>query len=159
MLFNLRTFSFAESVEDDPTPPKSFSIKELRRATDNFRNNNIVGYFLSGKVYKGRLADGSLVAVHRASYVHWFGKESFEAEVQAGSTVLTHPNVLCLRGFCRTKKELLLVYPWMINNSLSYNLTERPDRSARPLNWTTRKRIALGAARGLATFLVLLTAR
>lgn len=58
--------------------------------------------------------------------------------------------MLCLRGFCRTKKELLLVYPLMINNSLHYNLTKRPDRFARPLDWTTRKRIALGAARGLA---------
>ncbi|KAK3405439.1 hypothetical protein EUGRSUZ_K01595 [Eucalyptus grandis] len=150
MVFNLRTFSFAESVEDDPTPPKSFSLKELRRATDNFSSKNIVRSIWKGNVYKGRLADGSLVAVHRASSVDSFRKESFESEVQVGSTVSTHPNVLCLRGFCRTKKELLLVYPWMINNCLSYNLTERPDRFARPLDWTTRKRIALGAARGLA---------
>ncbi|XP_039161111.1 somatic embryogenesis receptor kinase 2-like [Eucalyptus grandis] len=109
MVFNLRTFSFAESVEDDPTPPKSFSIKELRRATDNFSSNNIVGYFLSGKVYKGRLADGSLVSVHRASYVDLSSEEGFEAEVQVGSTVSTHPNVLRLRGFCRIEEELLLV--------------------------------------------------
>ncbi|XP_039161110.1 LRR receptor kinase BAK1-like [Eucalyptus grandis] len=154
MVFNLRTFSFAESVEDDPTPPQSFSLKELQHATDNFSSNNLMRYFLSGNVYKGRLADGSLVAVHRASSVDSFREERFEerfkAEVQVGSTVSTHPNVLCLRGFCRTKKELLLVYPLMINNSLSYNLTKRPDRFARPLDWTTRKRIALGAARGLA---------
>ncbi|KAL3715742.1 hypothetical protein ACJRO7_007481 [Eucalyptus globulus] len=150
MVFNLRTFSFAESVEDDPTPPKSFSLKELRRATDNFSSKNIVGSICWGKVYKGRLADGSQVTVKRANYVNRSSEERFEAEVQVGSTVSTHPNVLRLRGFCRTKKELLLVHPLMINNSLSYNLTERPDRFARPLDWTTRKRIALGAARGLA---------
>ncbi|XP_039160455.1 BRASSINOSTEROID INSENSITIVE 1-associated receptor kinase 1-like [Eucalyptus grandis] len=151
MVFNLRTFSFAESVEDDPPPPpKSFSLKELRRATDNFSGENFLGEGGLGKVYRGRLADGSLVAVKRACTVRQWSKEQFEAEVQVGSTVSTHPNVLCLRGFCRTKKELLLVYPLMINNSLSYNLTGRPDRLSRPLDWTTRKRIALGAARGLA---------
>ncbi|XP_039160532.1 BRASSINOSTEROID INSENSITIVE 1-associated receptor kinase 1 [Eucalyptus grandis] len=150
MVFNLRAFSFDESDEEDPTPTKSFSLKELRRATDNFSSKNIVRSIWRGNVYKGCLADGSLVAVHRASSVDSFRKKSFESEVQVGSTVSTHPNVLCLRGFCRTKKELLLVYPFMINNSLSYNLTKRPDRFARPLDWTTRKRIALGAARGLA---------
>ncbi|XP_039161113.1 LRR receptor kinase BAK1-like [Eucalyptus grandis] len=150
MVFNLRTFSFAESVEDDPTPPKSFSLKELRRATDNFSSKNIVGSICWGKVYKGRLADGSQVTVKRANYVNRSSEEEFEAEVQVGSTVSTHPNVLRLRGFCRTKKELLLVYPLMINKNLFHNLRGRPDRFARPLDWTTRKRIALGAARGLA---------
>ncbi|XP_030443313.2 BRASSINOSTEROID INSENSITIVE 1-associated receptor kinase 1-like [Syzygium oleosum] len=149
MVFNLRTFSFSESVEDDPTPPKSFSLKELRVATDNFSHDNFLGEGGFCKAYRGCLADGSLVAVKRVHCVDQW-REEFEAEIQVGSTVSTHPNVLCLRGFCRTKKELLLVYPLMINNSLSYNLRGRPDRCAQPLDWTTRKRIALGAARGLA---------
>ncbi|KAI6673728.1 BRASSINOSTEROID INSENSITIVE 1-associated receptor kinase 1-like [Syzygium oleosum] len=150
MVFNLRSFSSTESVEGDPTRPKSFSLKELRVATDNFSSNNFIRYDLYGKVYRGRLANGSLVAVKRSSFDNRQSEQDFEAEVQVGSTVSTHPNVLCLMGFCRTKKELLLVYPFMINKTLSYNLRERPDRFARPLDWTTRKQIALGAARGLA---------
>ncbi|XP_048137667.1 BRASSINOSTEROID INSENSITIVE 1-associated receptor kinase 1-like [Rhodamnia argentea] len=150
MVFNLRTFSFAESVEDDPTPPKTFSLKELRVATHNFRKDNIVGEGVFNIVYRGRLADGSLVAVKRARFVDQLSNELFEEAMKVGSTISRHPNVLCLRGFCRTKKELLLVYPLMVNNSLSYHLRERPDRFARPLDWTTRKRIALGVARGLA---------
>ncbi|KAI3421555.1 Protein kinase domain-containing protein [Psidium guajava] len=150
MVFNLRTFSFAESVKDDPTPPENFSLKELRVATDNFNSNNILGKGGFGKFYGGQLADGSLVVVKRAHRVDQRREELFEAEMKVGSTVSTHPNVLCLRGFCRTKKELLLVYPFMINNTLSYHLRYRPDRFARPLDWTTRKRIALGVARGLA---------
>ncbi|KAI6673735.1 hypothetical protein NL676_001641 [Syzygium grande] len=69
--------------------------------------------------------------------------------MQVGSTVSMHPNVLCLRGFCRTEKERLLVYP-LINNSLSYTLRERPNRFARPLNWTTRQANSLGSSEGLA---------
>ncbi|KAF8006983.1 hypothetical protein BT93_K1090 [Corymbia citriodora subsp. variegata] len=148
MVFNLRTFSFTESIEGDPTPPKSFSLKELRVATDNFSCDNFLAEARFGKLYRGRLADGSLVAVKRATAVDQWREEQFEAEVQLGS--LTHPNVLCTIGFCRTKKELLLVYPSMINCSLAYHLRHKRDRSIRPLNWMTRKHIALGAARGLA---------
>ncbi|XP_030457948.1 BRASSINOSTEROID INSENSITIVE 1-associated receptor kinase 1-like [Syzygium oleosum] len=150
MVFNLRTYSFSESVEDDPTPPKSFSLKELRVATYNFSRGNILAETVLRKVYRGCLADGSLVAVKRGRHADRWTEDCFEAEKQVGCTVSMHPNVLCLRGFCRTKKELLLVYPLMINNTLSYNLRERPDRFARPLDWTTRKQIALGVARGLA---------
>ncbi|KAL3715743.1 hypothetical protein ACJRO7_007482 [Eucalyptus globulus] len=73
----------------------------------------------------------------------------FETEVQVGHSVSAHENVLRLRGFCRIKKELLLVYPSMINKNLRYHLRHRPDQSTRPLGWTTRMRIALGVARGL----------
>ncbi|XP_030520018.2 BRASSINOSTEROID INSENSITIVE 1-associated receptor kinase 1-like [Rhodamnia argentea] len=151
MVFNLRSFSFTESIEDDPpSPPKSFSLKELRVVTHDFSRDNVLAAGGFGKVSQGRLADGSLMAVKRARTVDQCSKEQFETEVQVGRSVSTHPNVLRLRGFCRTKKELLLVYPLMINNSLPYNLLERPDRCARPLDWTSRKRIALEAARGLA---------
>ncbi|KAF8006963.1 hypothetical protein BT93_K1076 [Corymbia citriodora subsp. variegata] len=150
MVFNLRTFSFTESDEGDPTRPKNFSLKELRVATHNFNKDNFLVEGEICKVYRGRLADSSLVAVKRVCCVDRWREEQFKAEIQVGSTVSMHPNVLRLRGYCRTKRELLLVYPLMINNSLSYNLRERPDRLAKPIDWTTRKQIALGAARGLA---------
>ncbi|KAL3715745.1 hypothetical protein ACJRO7_007484 [Eucalyptus globulus] len=150
MVFNLRTFSFSSADEDDPTPPRNFSLKELRDATNRFSHGNIVGGGDFGAVYRGRLADGSLVAVKRAVTIDQERKEFFEREMQVASSVSLHPNVLNLRGFCRAKRELLLVYPLMIHNSLASNLGERRDRSTGPLDWTTRKRIALGAARGLA---------
>lgn len=151
MVFNFSTYSDTESVQGDPTPetpPKSFSLKELRVATDNFSCDNFLAEARFGKLYRGHLADGSLVAVKRATIVDQWREEQFEAEVQLGSS--THPNVLCAIGFCRTKKELLLVYPSMINCSLAYHLRHKRDRSIRPLDWMARKRIALGVARGLA---------
>ncbi|XP_047320929.1 protein NSP-INTERACTING KINASE 2-like [Impatiens glandulifera] len=48
-----------------------------------------------------------------------------------------HRNLLKLDGFCMTTTERLLVYPFMSNG-------RKPS-----LDWGTRKRIAIGAARGL----------
>ncbi|KAL2894041.1 LRR receptor kinase BAK1 [Bienertia sinuspersici] len=44
---------------------KRFSLRELQVATDSFSNKNILGRGRFGKVYKGSLVDGSLVAVKR----------------------------------------------------------------------------------------------
>ncbi|XP_048138550.1 LRR receptor kinase BAK1-like [Rhodamnia argentea] len=150
MVFNLRTFSFTESDEDDPTPPKSFSLKELRVATHDFSHRNVVGGGDFGMVYRGHLADGSQVVVKRAFIIDQEREENFGREMQVARSVSTHPNVVSLRGFCRTKRELLLVYPLMIHNSLASNLGAQSERPTGPLDWTTRTRIALGAATGLA---------
>ncbi|KAI6689632.1 hypothetical protein NL676_026460 [Syzygium grande] len=48
-----------------------------------------------------------------------------------------------------TPTERLLVYPYMANGSVASCLRERPP-SQPPLDWKTRKRIALGSARGLS---------
>ncbi|KAJ6305497.1 hypothetical protein OIU78_020936 [Salix suchowensis] len=63
-------------------------------------------------------------------------------------SVAVHRNLLRLIGFCTTTTERLLVYPFMQNLSVAYRLRERkPEEPV--LDWTTRKRVALGAARGL----------
>ncbi|KAL0412699.1 UNVERIFIED_CONTAM: BRASSINOSTEROID INSENSITIVE 1-associated receptor kinase [Sesamum radiatum] len=60
---------FDVPAEEDPEVHlgqlKRFSLRELQVATDNFSNKHILGRGGFGKVYKGRLADGSLVAVKR----------------------------------------------------------------------------------------------
>ncbi|CAO2039363.1 unnamed protein product, partial [Urochloa humidicola] len=102
-----------------------------------------------GKVYKGRLADGSLVAVKRLKEERPPGGElQFQTEVEMISMAV-HRNLLRLRGFCMTRTERLLVYPYMANGSVASHLRERQP-SVPPLNWETRRRIALGSARGLS---------
>ncbi|CAJ2649066.1 unnamed protein product [Trifolium pratense] len=140
-------------AEEDPEVHlgqlKRFSLHELRVATDNFRNENILGRGGFGKVYKGRLADGTLVAVKRLKEERAQGDElQFQTEVEMISMAV-HRNLLRLCGFCMTSTERLLVYPLMTNGSVASCLRERND-SQPPLEWTTRKNIALGAARGLA---------
>ncbi|XP_073045555.1 BRASSINOSTEROID INSENSITIVE 1-associated receptor kinase 1-like [Primulina eburnea] len=126
-----------------------FSLRELQVASDNFSNKNILGRGGFCKVYKGRLADGSLVAVKRLEEKHnQPGELQFQTEVEMISLAV-HRNLLRMRGFCMTPTERLLVYPYMANGSVASCLRERPE-SQPPLDWQIRKRIALGSARGLA---------
>ncbi|XP_022763752.1 BRASSINOSTEROID INSENSITIVE 1-associated receptor kinase 1-like isoform X2 [Durio zibethinus] len=126
-----------------------FSLRELQVATDNFSNKNILGRGGFGEVYKGRLADGSVVAVKRFKDDRTPGGELlFQKEVEMISMAV-HRNLLRLRGFCMTPTEWLLVYPFMVNGSVETCLRGRPE-SQSPLDWAIRKRIAVGAARGLA---------
>ncbi|KAJ0975176.1 hypothetical protein J5N97_017141 [Dioscorea zingiberensis] len=140
-------------AEEDPEVHlgqlKRFSLRELQVATDTFSNKNILGRGGFGKVYKGRLADGSLVAVKRLKEERTPGGElQFQTEVEMISMAV-HRNLLRLRGFCMTPTERLLVYPFMANGSVASCLRERPP-SEPPLDWPTRRRIALGSARGLS---------
>ncbi|KAJ4950676.1 hypothetical protein NE237_027508 [Protea cynaroides] len=140
-------------AEEDPEVHlgqlKRFSLRELQVATDSFSNRNILGRGGFGKVYKGRLADGSLVAVKRLKEERTPGGElQFQTEVEMISMAV-HRNLLRLRGFCMTPTERLLVYPYMANGSVASCLRERPPGGP-PLDWPTRKRIALGSARGLS---------
>ncbi|KAL4614722.1 hypothetical protein ACB092_07G073900 [Castanea dentata] len=144
---------FDVPAEEDPEVHlgqlKRFSLRELQVATDHFSNKNILGRGGFGKVYKGRLADGSLVAVKRLKEERTQGGElQFQTEVEMISMAV-HRNLLRLRGFCMTPTERLLVYPFMVNGSVASCLRERPE-SQSALDWPVRKRIALGSARGLA---------
>ncbi|XP_038896167.1 probable LRR receptor-like serine/threonine-protein kinase At5g10290 isoform X2 [Benincasa hispida] len=127
---------------------KRFAWRELQLATDNFSEKNVLGQGGFGKVYKGVLADGTKVAVKRLTdYESPGGDAAFQREVEMIS-VAVHRNLLRLIGFCTTQTERLLVYPFMQNLSVAYRLRElKPGEAV--LDWPTRKRVALGTARGL----------
>ncbi|XVE86437.1 hypothetical protein DITRI_Ditri18aG0034200 [Diplodiscus trichospermus] len=127
---------------------RQFSWREIQLATDNFSECNIIGQGGFGKVYKGVLSDNTKVAVKRlADYYSPGGEAAFQREVQLIS-VAVHKNLLRLVGFCTTSSERILVYPFMQNLSVAYQLRDlKPGE--RGLDWPTRKRVAFGAAHGL----------
>nr|AMK47993.1 putative protein nsp-interacting kinase 3 [Lupinus angustifolius] len=127
---------------------KRFSFKELRTATDHFNSKNILGRGGFGIVYKASLSDGSIVAVKRLKDYNAAGGEiQFQTEVETISLAV-HRNLLRLCGFCSTQNERLLVYPYMSNGSVASRLKDHIHGQP-ALDWTRRKRIALGTARGL----------
>ncbi|CAO2146676.1 unnamed protein product [Urochloa humidicola] len=128
---------------------KRFSWRELQIATNNFSEQNVLGKGGFGKVYKGVLGPDSIkIAVKRLFDVQSpEGELTFLREVELIS-IAVHKNILRLIGFCTTPTERLLVYPFMENLSVASRL--RDIKLNEPaLDWSTRMRIALGAARGL----------
>ncbi|KAK4404420.1 putative LRR receptor-like serine/threonine-protein kinase [Sesamum angolense] len=123
---------------------RSFTFKELQHATDNFNSKNILGAGGFGNVYQGKLGDGTLVAVKRLKdLTGTTGISQFRMELEMISLAV-HRNLLRIIGYCATTNERLLVYPYMSNGSVASRLRGKPA-----LDWNTRKRIAIGAARGL----------
>ncbi|WZZ27941.1 hypothetical protein YC2023_011342 [Brassica napus] len=127
---------------------KRYTFKELRSATNHFHPKNILGRGGYGIVYKGHLSDGSLVAVKRLKDCNIAGGEvQFQTEVETISLAL-HRNLLRLRGFCSSNNERILVYPYMPNGSVASRLKDH-IRGEPALDWSRRKKIAVGTARGL----------
>ncbi|KAG8364014.1 hypothetical protein BUALT_Bualt19G0082200 [Buddleja alternifolia] len=124
---------------------RSFSFEELKRCTNNFSETNHVGTGGYGKVYRGTLPDGQLVAIKRAQQGSPQGILEFKTEIELLSRV-HHKNVVSLVGFCFDQHEQMLVYEYITNGTLKDSLM---GISGIRLDWMRRLRIAVGAAKGL----------
>ncbi|XP_051128894.1 probable LRR receptor-like serine/threonine-protein kinase RFK1 [Andrographis paniculata] len=126
----------------------AFTLKQIRVATNNFDAANKIGEGGFGPVYKGRLPDGTVIAVKQLSSKSRQGNREFLNEIGMISC-LQHPNLVKLHGCCIEGDQLLLVYEYMENNSLA-NALFGSKESQLILDWPTRFRICLGIAKGLA---------
>ncbi|OAY53896.1 inactive protein kinase SELMODRAFT_444075 [Manihot esculenta] len=126
-------------------PPKWFTYAELELATDGFSRENFLAEGGFGSVHRGVLPDGLVVAVKQHKLASSQGDLEFCSEVEVLSCA-QHRNVVMLIGFCVEDGRRLLVYEYICNGSLDSHLF---GHAAKPLNWSARQKIAVGAARGL----------
>ncbi|XAR49197.1 Non-specific serine/threonine protein kinase [Bertholletia excelsa] len=124
---------------------RCFSFEEMKKYTNNFSEANAVGSGGYGKVYRGTLPTGQLLAIKRAQQGSLQGGLEFKTEIELLSRV-HHKNVVSLVGFCFEQAEQVLVYEYIPNGTLKQSLS---GKSGIRLDWMRRLRIALGAARGL----------
>jgi len=128
---------------------KVFGFRELCVATNNFDQENLLGEGGFGRVYKGHMESNinDVVAVKQLDRNGYQGNREFLVEVLMLS-LLHHPNLVNLIGYCADGDQRILVYEYMPNGSLEDHLLDiSPGK--KPLNWNTRMKIAEGAARGL----------
>ncbi|RID71613.1 hypothetical protein BRARA_C03540 [Brassica rapa] len=126
----------------------SFSLKQIKVATDNFDPANKIGEGGFGPVHKGKLTDGTVIAVKQLSSKSKQGNREFLNEIGMISA-LQHPHLVKLYGCCVEGGQLLLVYEYLENNSLARALFGPQETQIR-LDWPTRQNICVGIARGLA---------
>ncbi|KAJ0008270.1 hypothetical protein Pint_30677 [Pistacia integerrima] len=124
---------------------RSFTFEEMALATNNFNTSTQVGEGGYGKVYKGILADGTVVAIKRAQEGSLQGEKEFLTEISFLSR-LHHRNLVSLVGYCDEEGEQMLVYEFMSNGTLRDQLSAKAKE---PLGFVSRLSIALGSSRGI----------
>ncbi|XP_075492291.1 L-type lectin-domain containing receptor kinase S.1-like [Primulina tabacum] len=125
--------------------PHRYSYEELSEATKGFSDEELLGFGGFGKVYKGTLTNNMEVAVKCVNHDSKQGLREFMAEISSMGR-LQHKNLVQMRGWCRKRNELLLVYDYMPNGSLNKWIFDKPTKL---LNWEGRKRVLADVAEGL----------
>ncbi|KAL5748012.1 hypothetical protein ACOSQ2_025309 [Xanthoceras sorbifolium] len=101
----------------------NFSIEEIYKATENFSPANKAGEGASGTVYKGKLGDGSVVAVKRAKK----NKNDKSLLLEFKNELLTlskieHLNLVRLLGYVENRDERIIVMEYVGNGTLREHL-------------------------------------
>ncbi|KMZ71649.1 Protein kinase superfamily protein [Zostera marina] len=123
-----------------------FTYEEIVKATDGFSDANLLGQGGFGYVHRGVLSDGKQVAVKQLKAGSGQGEREFQAEVEIISRV-HHRHLVSLVGYCTTGDKRILIYEFVPNYTLEFHL----HAQGRPtMEWSTRIKIALGSAKGLA---------
>ncbi|XP_058771056.1 probable serine/threonine-protein kinase PBL7 [Vicia villosa] len=140
--------SSSKNGDSEHIAAQTFPFRELAVATRNFRAECLLGEGGFGRVYKGHLESvNQTVAIKQLDRNGLQGNREFLVEVLMLS-LLHHPNLVNLIGYCADGDQRLLVYEYMPLGSLEDHLHD-VSLGKKRLDWNTRMKIAAGAAKGL----------
>uniref|UniRef100_A0A0D3HWR1 Protein kinase domain-containing protein n=1 Tax=Oryza barthii TaxID=65489 RepID=A0A0D3HWR1_9ORYZ len=121
--------------------------REIKRATENYNEDRVLGSGGHGMVYRGTLDDNKEVAIKKSRVINDDCREEFVNEIIILSQI-NHRNIVRLLGCCLDVDVPMLVYEFAHNGTLSEFLHGTDHRSPIPLD--LRLKIATQAAEALA---------
>ncbi|CAL5386760.1 unnamed protein product [Camellia sinensis] len=129
---------------------KIFTEEDLKKATNNFNENNVLGKGGQGIVYKAILPDNTIVAIKKPRVADRSQSqiEQFINEAIILSQV-NHRNVVKLLGCCLETKVPFLVYEFITNGTL-YDHIHTACQRASSITWENRLIIAAETATTLS---------
>ncbi|KAL6847342.1 hypothetical protein ACP4OV_023195 [Aristida adscensionis] len=148
-------------MKDKSLELQNLPLEDLRKITNNFSDEQLLGEGGFGKVYKGVIHNGDTIAVKKlTSTMPGINDRQFENEVSLLMR-LKHPNIVQLVGYCSEtdnilawyngkyvyaeKSERLLCLEYLPKGSLREHLSDESSG----FDWDTRYKIIEGICYGL----------
>ncbi|XP_066381780.1 probable receptor-like protein kinase At2g42960 isoform X3 [Miscanthus floridulus] len=122
-----------------------FTLRDLEHSTNRFSKENVIGEGGYGVVYRGRLINGTDVAIKKLLNNMGQAEKEFRVEVEAIGHV-RHKNLVRLLGYCVEGIHRMLVYEYVNNGNLEQWL-HGAMRQHGVLTWEARMKIVLGIAK------------
>ncbi|KAL2943007.1 hypothetical protein RDABS01_031355 [Bienertia sinuspersici] len=128
---------------------RNFLLDEIKEATANFDESNLIGEGSYGPVYKGRLANDNLVAIRCFKVRKRRGTQAYTHDIELLSK-LRHSHLVSALGHClecntqdSTISRIFLVFEFVPNGTLrDFILGQKPT-------WSNRITVAVEVAKGI----------
>ncbi|OMP05577.1 hypothetical protein COLO4_08742 [Corchorus olitorius] len=133
---------------------RQFSLEELKEATNNFDSSMFMGEGSTGKLYKGRLENGSYVAIRSLTLLKKYSIQTIKARLDFFSK-LHHPHLVGLLGHCTdggvqddsSANKVFLVHDYVPNGNYRMHLSENSPEKV--LKWSDRLAILIDVAKAV----------
>ncbi|KAL7596063.1 hypothetical protein Lser_V15G28580 [Lactuca serriola] len=130
----------------------AFSLEELEEATNGFDTSTFMGEGSHGQMYRGRLKDGSYVAIQCLKMKKNHSTQTFTRHIELISK-LRHQHLVSALGHCyefylddSSVSRLFLVFEYMPNGTLRDWISGNKGKN---LSWSQRIAAAIGIVKGI----------
>ncbi|KAL9436380.1 hypothetical protein AB3S75_022432 [Citrus x aurantiifolia] len=132
---------------------RTFSLEELEEATNNFDTSAFMGEGSQGQMYRGRLKNGTFVAIRCLKMKKSHSTRNFMHHIELISK-LRHRHLVSALGHCfecyfddSSVSRIFLIFEYVPNGTLRSWISE--GRAHQSLTWTQRISAAIGVAKGI----------